>query len=98
MQEKVDLRIKKTKRILFDALIRLMAKKNFEKIKVSDICEEALINRSTFYAHYEDKYDLLVDLFEDQTTTLLKEFEDNENVSFSKEYLMKLFFLLNNKS
>jgi Transcriptional regulator len=96
MQEKVDLRIKKTKRILFDALIRLMAKKNFEKIKVSDICEEALINRSTFYAHYEDKYDLLVDLFEDQTTTLLKEFEDNENVSFSKEYLMKLLSILMN--
>lgn len=96
MQEKVDLRIKKTKRILFDALIRLMAKNNFEKIKVSDICEEALINRSTFYAHYEDKYDLLVDLFEDQTTTLLKEFEDNENVSFSKEYLMKLLSILMN--
>ena len=94
MQEKVDLRIKKTKKILFDALIRLMSKKNFEKIKVSDICEEALINRSTFYAHYEDKYDLLVDFFEEETLSLLKEFEDNENVSFSKEYLMKLLSIL----
>ena len=94
MQEKVDLRIRKTKRILFDALLRLMTKKNFERIKVSDICEEALINRSTFYAHYEDKYDLLVDFFEEETLSLLKEFEDNENVSFSKEYLMKLLSIL----
>ena len=94
MQEKVDLRIRKTKRILFDALLRLMEKKNFEKIKVSDICEEALINRSTFYAHYEDKYDLLVDFFEEETVSLLKEFEDNENFSFSKDYLMKLLSIL----
>ena len=35
--------------------------KTFEEIKVSDICKKALINRSTFYSHYNDKYELLVD-------------------------------------
>ena len=94
MQEKTDLRIIKTKKILFDSLLKLMKKKNFEKIKISDICEESLINRSTFYAHYEDKYELLIDLFEDQKKVLLKEFEDNENKIFSKEYLMELLNIL----
>ena len=57
--EKIDLRIIKSKRALYNALIHLMKKKTFEEIKVSDICNEALINRSTFYAHFEDKYSLL---------------------------------------
>ena len=56
MNKKTDLRIVKTKKVLFDTLIKLMRQKNFDKIKISDICDEALINRSTFYAHYEDKY------------------------------------------
>ena len=71
MTRKNDLRVIKTKKILFDTLLKLMKQKNSEKIKISDICEEALINRSTFYAHYEDKYELLIDLFENQKQSLL---------------------------
>jgi AcrR family transcriptional regulator len=96
MKEKTDLRIIKTKKILFDTLIKLMKQKNFERIKISDICEEALINRSTFYAHYEDKYDLLMDLFEEQTLTVLKELNVNENKSVSKKYLMDLLSIIIN--
>ena len=94
MHSKTDLRVIKTKRILFDSLLNLMKHKSFEKIKISDICEESLINRSTFYAHYEDKYDLLMDLFEEQKQSLLKELKDNENSIFSKEYLMELLNIL----
>ena len=96
MKEKTDLRIIKTNKILFDALLKLMKKKNFEKIKISDICEEALINRSTFYAHYEDKYELLVALFEEQKISLLEKLEDNENTNFSKKYFMALLNILIN--
>lgn len=96
MKEKTDLRIIKTKKILFDTLLKLMKKKNFEKIKISDICEEALINRSTFYAHFEDKYELLMALFEEQKVSLLEKLEDNENTNFSKEYLMELLNILIN--
>ena len=96
MNEKTDLRIIKTNKILFDALLKLMKKKNFEKIKISDICEEALINRSTFYAHYEDKYELLMALFEEQKISLLEKLENNENTNFSKEYLMELLNIIIN--
>jgi len=94
LKEKTDLRIVKTKKILFNSLLNLMKIKNFEKIKISDICEESLINRSTFYAHYDDKYELLIDLFEERKLSLLKVFENNENKAFSKEYLMELLSIL----
>ena len=94
LKEKTDLRIVKTKKILFNSLLNLMKIKNFEKIKISDICEESLVNRSTFYAHYDDKYELLIDLFEERKLSLLKVFEDNENKAFSKEYLMELLSIL----
>lgn len=90
MKNKNDLRIIKTKRVLFNTLLTLMKEKNFEKIKISDICDEALINRSTFYAHYEDKYELLMDLFAEQKISLLKELEEENEFSNSKEYIMKM--------
>ncbi len=46
--------------VKFDkALLSLLEKKSFEYITVSEICEEAGVNRSTFYLHYENTYDLL---------------------------------------
>ena len=70
-----------------------MKQKNFDKIKISYICEEALINRSTFYAHYQDKYELLDDLVEDLKVSLLNDLGDNNNTS-PKEYIMKLLSIL----
>ena len=57
--QKEDLRVRRTKKLLADALKELMSEKPFEKIKVVDICEKALVHRATFYAHFEDKYQLL---------------------------------------
>ena len=94
MNKKTDLRIVKTKKVLFDTLLKLMRQKNFDKIKISDICDEALINRSTFYAHYEDKYELLDDFIEDLKISLLKDLEDNVNNVTTKEYIMKLLSIL----
>lgn len=53
-----DLRVIKTRRNIEESLIHLLGRKSFEQITVQDILEEALINRSTFYKHYSDKYDL----------------------------------------
>jgi AcrR family transcriptional regulator len=55
----VDRRIVKTKRLLENALVKLMIEKGFDKISIKDLTEEADINRGTFYLHYKDKYDLL---------------------------------------
>ncbi|WP_397386510.1 TetR/AcrR family transcriptional regulator [Paenibacillus terrigena] len=54
-----DLRIIRTKESIREALIHLIEEKGFEAITVKDITTKARINRGTFYAHYQDKYDLM---------------------------------------
>jgi AcrR family transcriptional regulator len=60
--EKVDRRVKYTKMFLKKSLVELMREHPISKISVKMLCEAADINRSTFYAHYTDQYDLLKQL------------------------------------
>ncbi len=55
----VDLRIRRTHKLLLESLTQLLAEKSFESISVTEICDRAMINRTTFYKHYTDKYDLV---------------------------------------
>lgn len=57
--EAIDPRIRRTRALLQDALLKLMKEKDFEKISVQDISEAATVNRATFYDHYADKFALL---------------------------------------
>lgn len=49
----------RTKIWIADAVKRLLARKSIEKIRVTEICKEAEIERPTFYYHFKDKYDLM---------------------------------------
>ena len=71
---KNDLRVKKTKNALYNTLMELMKAKSFEEIKVSDICNAALINRSTFYAHYSDIYEIMEQMEEHLNQELLESY------------------------
>ena len=53
----------RTEKSIITAMISLLQKKPFEKITVGDICDEALINHSTFYRYFNDKYSLLHAVF-----------------------------------
>ncbi|MEH7072623.1 TetR/AcrR family transcriptional regulator [Neobacillus drentensis] len=55
----MDMRIIRTKESIRDALVELIDEKGFEAITVKDITTRAKINRGTFYAHYQDKFDLI---------------------------------------
>lgn len=57
--EKVDRRVKRTRQFLKDALISLIKEKKFDSVSVTDIVRHSNINRSTFYAHYQDKEELM---------------------------------------
>ena len=56
---KEDRRIRRTKKLLKQALAQLMDEKEFKDITVRDITERADLNRGTFYLHYTDTYDIL---------------------------------------
>lgn len=90
MKGKQDLRIIKTKKNLFESLLSLLKEKPFEEIKVSDICEHALINRSTFYAHYNDKYELFADFIQNLKESFSKELLNNKEISNTKEYYLEM--------
>lgn len=57
--EKLDLRIRRTRDRLGDALIELVREKPFDAITVQEVLERAEVGRSTFYAHFSGKEDLL---------------------------------------
>lgn len=59
MENRCDLRIQRTELFIKNAFLHLLEEQPFEKIQVNDIARRAMINRSTFYLHYRDKYDLL---------------------------------------
>lgn len=62
MQEdakKTDRRVKYTKMVLKNSLVKILRGKTITKITVREICADADVNRATFYAHYKDQYDLL---------------------------------------
>ena len=54
-----DLRVRRTRKLLQKALLDAASEKGFAHVTVGDIAERAMVNRATFYRHYEDKYDLL---------------------------------------
>jgi AcrR family transcriptional regulator len=54
-----DPRILRSRRMLMEALVKLLMKKEFDDISVQEIADEATLNRATFYLHYPDKNALL---------------------------------------
>src|SRR5436309_7065548 len=54
-----DPRVKRTRKLLRDAFVELLAEKSFHAINVQEVADRATLNRATFYAHFVDKYALL---------------------------------------
>lgn len=53
-----DPRVKRTRGLIQQAFFDLLAEKSFHQVSVQDIAERATVNRTTFYAHFDDKYEL----------------------------------------
>jgi AcrR family transcriptional regulator len=63
-QQRQDRRSQRTQQALMDALIALLAVKNYDEISINDIVDHANVGRATFYVHFQDKDDLLRNGFE----------------------------------
>lgn len=65
VEEATDRRVRRTRELLRNALLSLIDEKGYDRITVQDILNKADVGRSTFYAHYRDKEDLLQSGFQD---------------------------------
>jgi len=83
--DQLDLRVQRTDKFLWDALIALLAERDFESITVTDICTQAMVHRTTFYKHYEDKYRLLEHGIEEEIHALFASVEEKVKKPVSKE-------------
>ena len=79
-----------TAKLMNQALLYLLEKKNYDKITVKQLCEKAGVNRSTFYLHYESMDDLLIETIE----ILNKEFQNSFNGITIKHDDSKPYFFI----
>ena len=63
-----------------NALVALLEKQEFEEISIMQICEKAGVNRSTFYAHYDNTYDLLKEAQEEMIGHFMSETDFNFDI------------------
>lgn len=94
---------------MHEALFRLLEKKEFSDISIRELCTQAEVNRSTFYAHYSNTYELIKEAYEDRLKEFFKSFSSTlqdiesfdaaESVFISPDYLLPyLSFVKENKS
>ena len=88
-----DPRVIKTRRLLLDSFVVLFRKKDFTSISVKDITDSAQVNRATFYAHFQDKYDILEYMVIDTFMNLISKRIDIEAI-LNKETLRKIILFV----
>lgn len=76
-----DLRVVRSKKMIKEAFIALVAEKGYENITIKDISEKAMINRKTFYSHYESVNTLFMDILKEHIDLLVENFSYEKVVS-----------------
>lgn len=88
-----------TKRLIAGSLKKIMSKKPFSKITVTEIIKDCGVNRKTFYYHFADIYALLKWMFEEEAVEVVKNFDiytnPEEAIEFVIEYVEKNEHIIN---
>jgi AcrR family transcriptional regulator len=64
-ESKLDPRVVRTRELLRQSLVDLIPGKGFNNLSIQEITDHARLNRATFYLHYKDKDELLLDVFDE---------------------------------
>lgn len=72
----MDLRVVKTKKNIREAFIEMRKKHSLDEIKVNALCEKAMVNKTTFYNHYQDIYELSEELESEVLDNFFNNFTD----------------------
>lgn len=91
MNIKNNQRFRKTEIRMEAAMLELMKNTKFEKITVKKICEKAKVNRSTFYAHFLDIYDMLDKMERELRKELLGNYKEKGKYPIFSEESFLLF-------
>ena len=70
-QQGKNLRLRRTQKLLREALIELIEERGFAALTIGEITERAMVSRAAFYRNYQDKYDLVEQIFEEAMSALL---------------------------
>src|SRR5436190_16474467 len=65
-----NLRVRRTQKLLREALIELIEERGFDALTVGELTSRAMVSRAAFYRNYQDKYDLVEQIFEEVMSTL----------------------------
>lgn len=87
----MDRRIQKTRQLIMNTFIDLLAEKGFDKITINDIALRANINRGTVYLHYVDKFDLLDKCIETYVELLLHHCANGADTSLNASAFQSVF-------
>lgn len=88
--ENEDTRVQYTKAVLKDSLLEILKEKPITKVTVKELCEKARLNRGTFYLHYAEPNDVLINIEEDFIKEKMS-FFDPYLKDDNPDYLTKLF-------
>lgn len=66
-----NVRVRRTKTLLREALIELIEERGFEALTIGELTERAMVSRAAFYRNYQDKYDLVEQIFEEAMSALM---------------------------
>src|SRR5256885_14267838 len=67
-----NVRVRRTQKLLREALIELIEERGFEALTIGELTERAMVSRAAFYRNYQDKYDLVEQIFEEALSTLFE--------------------------
>ena len=79
-QQVKGLRLRRTQKLLREALIELIEERGFDKLTVQELTERAMVSRAAFYRNYQDKYDLVEQIFTEAMEDLFNVVAEPESV------------------
>jgi AcrR family transcriptional regulator len=82
-QNSNDLRARRTRKLLREALLALIEERGFDALTVGELAERAMVSRAAFYRYYQDKYDLVEQIFEEAMQTFISEIGPRPHTSLS---------------
>lgn len=90
MEDNLDLRIRKTYLSLQNAFVDLLEEKRFDELTVNELCQRAMIRRTTFYKHFADKYEYFAFFIQEMVSNFRQNLALNATNPDIAEYFLQM--------